>query len=167
MDIKKYINIIWIKICTIVPLLIDSIKELSTWIFASFLLPLVQLFVINFSKEPSGTIEDIYNIIFVTIASFLTSVFFVTNFWKQNRTIVRMMLVLSYLISFGLFLVSLINSSFFESEVYKWGMYIALAFAVLVGFYSKYDEKSAIAREIVGNAKKKTHGTLNNKDFKV
>ena len=78
-----------------------------------------------------------------------------------------MMLVLSYLISFGLFLVSLINSSFFESEVYKWGMYIALAFAVLVGFYSKYDEKSAIAREIVGNAKKKTHGTLNNKDFKV
>ena len=96
MYIKKYINLIWIKICTIVPLLIDSIKELSTWIFASFLLPLVQLFVIKFSKEPSGTIEEIYNIIFVTIASFLTSIFFVTNFWKQNRTIVRMMLVLSY-----------------------------------------------------------------------
>lgn len=164
MGLMKQIVLWFIKI---LPLMFESIKELTIWIFASFLLPLVQLFVMKFSRNPSGTKEDFFNIIFVTIASFLTSVFFVTNFWKQNRTIVRMMLVMSYIISFGLFLISLVQYSFFDVNIYEWGMYIALMFAVLVGFFSKYDEKVAVANEIAGKAKKLTHGTLNNKEFKV
>lgn len=167
MEIKNKIRSLWDKIVVRIPIAFDSFKELFTWMFASFLLPLFQLFVIKFSNEPSETEEDVYTILFVTIASFLTSVFFVTNFWKQNRMLVRMMLVLSYLISFGLYLVLLIRSSLFNTDVYRWGIYIALIFAVLVGFFSKYDEKSAVPREIAGNAKRKTHGTLNDKEFKV
>lgn len=149
------------------PLMYESIKELFIWIFASFLLPLIQLFIMCFSQQQSGTEEDFFNIIFVTVASFLTSVFFVTNFWRQNRTIVRMMLVLSYLISFGLFIVSQVQYSFFDAYIYKWGMFIAMILAVLVGFFSKYDEKVVVAKEIAGKAKNITHGTLNNKEFKV
>lgn len=164
MGIKEKI-IVWRN--RFLPLMCESIKDLFIWIFASFLLPLIQLFIMNFSKQQSGTEEDFVNIIFVTITSFLTSVFFVTNFWQQNRTIVRMMLVISYLISFGLFLVSLVQYSCFDAYIYKWGMVIALILAVFVGFFSKYDEKVAVAKEIAGKAKNITHGTLDNKEFKV
>ena len=85
--------------------------------------------------------------------------------------LVRMMLVLSYLISFGLFLFSLVHVMFkkeiFELEIYKWGVIIALVLAVLVGFFSKYDEKLAVAREIAGQAKNKTQATINGEDIKL
>ena len=148
-------------------LIFSSLKELIIWIFASFMLPIVQLFCMIFSKEVIGTKDDIYNILFVTIASFLTSIFFVTNFWTKNRTIVRMLLVVSYIISFGLFLVSLVNSSIFDESVYKWGVLIAIGSAFLVGFFCKYDENLATSRKIANEAKEKTNGRLNNNEFKV
>lgn len=161
----------WENLKTKLPAIGQAVKELAAWLFATFLLPLVQLFIIFFSKNPSVVYENVYNILFVTIASFLTGVFFVTNFWKQNRMLVRMMLVLSYLISFGLFLFSLVHVMFkkeiFELEIYKWGVIIALVLAVLVGFFSKYDEKLAVAREIAGQAKNKTQATINGEDIKL
>lgn len=161
----------WNRLKTKWPAMWDAIKDLSAWLFATFLLPLVQLFIILFSKDPKVVYENVYNIIFVTIASFLTGVFFVTNFWRQNRILVRMMLVVSYLISFGLFIFSLVRVMFetevFDLSIYKWGVIIALLLAVLVGFYSKYDEKMEIPREIAGEAKTKTQGTINGTDFKV
>ncbi len=161
----------WGKIKSKLPAIGDALKELLAWLFAAFLLPLVQLFIIAFSIDPSVVYENVYNILFVTIASFLTSVFFVTNFWKQNRLLVRMMLVFSYLISFGLFLFSLVhimfNKAIFDLVVYKWGAIIALILAIIVGFYSKYDERLAVPREIAEQAKKMTQGTINGTPVKI
>lgn len=154
-----------------IPAIGQAVKELLAWLFAAFLLPLVQLFIIIFSKNPSVVYENVYNVLFVTTASFLTGIFFVTDFWKQNRLLVRMMLVLSYLISFGLFIFSLVHVMFdiviFDLSVYKWGVMIALVLAVFVGFYSKYDEKLVVAREIAGQAKKKTQTTINGEGIKL
>lgn len=165
------IEYMWKKFLSNLPAMYEAVKELTVWLFATFLLPLVQLFIILFSKNPSVVYENVYNIIFVTIASFLTGVFFVTNFWKQNRMLVRMMLVLSYLISFGLFIFSLVHVMFekevFDMVVYKWGVIIALILAILVGFYSKYDEKLAAAREIAVQGKALTQGTINGTQFKI
>jgi uncharacterized membrane protein len=127
--------------------------------------------VIIFSEYPKELDNSLYNIIFVTIASFLTSVFFVTDFWKKNRTLVKMLLMVSYLVSFGLFLFSLIEDiigvAIFDINIYKLGAYLAFALALLVGFYSKYDEKLAIPKKIADDSKNKTQGTINDKHFKV
>ena len=153
------------------PAIWAAIKDLSAWLFASFLLPLVQLFIIKFSVRPAIVDENVYNILFVTIASFLTGVFFVTSFWKQNRTLVRMMLVISYLIAFGLFVLSLVQVLFgvtiFKIGFYRWGVYISLVLAVMVGFYSKYDEKLVVPREIAEQGKNKTQSEINGKEIKL
>lgn len=153
------------------PAIWEAIKELLAWIFVTFLLPLVQLFIIIFSKDPTVVYENVYNIVFATIASFLTGVFFVSNFWKQNRMLVRMMLIVSYLISFGLFLFSLVNVMFgteiFAIAIYKWGAIIAFALAIFVGFFSKYDEKMVIPRQIAEEGKRLTQGSINGNDFKL
>lgn len=153
------------------PAIGQAVKELIVWLFGTFLLPLVQLFIIMFSKDPSVVYENVFSILFATIASFLTGVFFVSDFWEQNRTFVRMILVLSYLISFGLFIFSLVRLMFekevFGLVVYKWGVIIALIMAVLVGFYSKYDEKLAAAREIAERAKNRTNISLNGEEIKL
>ncbi len=151
--------------------LIGAVKDLIAWIFAAFIFPLVQLFIIMFSKNPSVEYENVYNILFVSIASFLTGVFFVSTFWQHNRVLVRMMLVISYIISFGLFIFSLVhvmfNKEIFDLTIYKWGAIIALILAVMVGFFSKYDEKQAKLMEIASEAKHQTKGTIEGKDFKV
>ena len=161
----------WQKCITQLPAIWDAIKQLSVWIFGSFLLPIVQLLFILLSKKTSEVNLSMYNIVFVTIASFLTSVFFVTSFWKQNRMLVRMLLVLSYLISFGLFIVSMVQIlhgiEVFDIDVYMWGALIALTFAVLVGFYSKYDENLAISREIASQAKNTKKSKVNGKEVNV
>lgn len=161
----------WEKFKTKLPAIGQAVKELIVWLFGTFLLPLVQLFIIMFSKDPSVVYENVFSILFATIASFLTGVFFVSDFWEQNRTFVRMILVLSYLISFGLFIFSLVRLMFekevFGLVVYKWGVIIALIMAVLVGFYSKYDEKLAAAREIAERAKNRTNISLNGEEIKL
>ena len=161
----------WLKFKSQLPAIWDAIKQLSVWMFGSFLLPIVQLLFILLSKKTSSIDLSMYNIVFVTIASFLTSVFFVTSFWKQNRMLVRMLLILSYLISFGLFVVSLVQilhgTEVFDIDVYMWGALIALSFAVLVGFYSKYDESTALSREIASQAKSTTKSIVNGKEVNV
>ena len=161
----------WKKVETQLPAMWDALKQLAIWMFASFLLPIVQLLFILLSKKTIGVDLSMYNIVFVTIASFLTSVFFVTNFWKQNRMLVRMFLIISYLISFGLFIVSLIQLFYgievFDLVVYMWGALIALSFALFVGFYSKYDDSLAVSREIALQAKRTRKSNINGKEINV
>lgn len=153
------------------PAIWEAIKELVAWIFVTFLLPLVQLFIIIFSKDPTVVYENVYNIVFATIASFLTGVFFVSNFWKQNRTLVRMMLIISYLISFGLFLFSLVYVMFgteiFIIDIYKWGAIVAFTLALFVGFFSKFDEKTVVPRQIAEEGKRLSQGSINGNEFKL
>ena len=160
----------WHKIVIQLPAAWEAVKQLSVWSFASFLLPIVQVVFIQLSKKPIVD-DSIYKIVFVSIASFLTSVFFVTSFWKRNRMFVRMLLVVSYLISFGLFIISLIQIlhkvEVFDLSVYKWGAAIALVLAVLVGFYSKYDERLAVSREIALQAKNTKKSQMNGKEVNV
>ena len=150
---------------------IDAIKDLATWLFVAFLLPLVQIFFFKFSSKPSTLDESVYRIIFVAIASFLTSIFFVTNFWKQNRRFARTMLILSYIISLCLFISSLVYEMFdtkvFEIHIYEYGAIVAFALAVLVGFYSKYDEKLAKVKGIADGSRNITKGNIDEQEFDV
>lgn len=161
----------WEKGRRILLIIRDSIKDLFVWLFVSFLLPLTQLLIIKLSKYQLDVDENVYNILFVTIASFLTGVFFVTDFWKKKRAIVRMMLVVSYLLSFGLFTISLIQVMFqltiFDLAIYRWGVYIALSLAILVGFFSKYDENTVAAHAIIEQAKRETEGVVDGKPIKL
>ena len=148
-----------------------AVKDLSVWIFGSFLLPLLQLFIMTFSTKPKSVDEALYNVVFVTVASFLTGVFFVTSFWKQNRMLVRMMLVISYLISAGLFIVSQIQTLFdikvFVHDIFECGLIVAIILAILVGFFCKYDEKLIIPREIADQANRINKGIVDGKEIKL
>lgn len=148
-----------------------TIYDLGIWLFVSFLLPLVQLLIMKLAIKPFVVDVSVYNILFVTIASFLTGVFFMSDFWKRKRGMVRMMLIISYIISFGLFTISLIQILFktpiFDLVVYKWGVILALLLAVFVGFFSKYDENQAASQAIVDNARNVTEGTINGKHIKI
>ena len=149
----------------------EAIKDLVLWIGISFLLPIFHLFFILFSKNSPGFDTSLYNIVFVAIASFLTGVIFMTSFWKHNRNYVRMLFVISYLIAFGLFLVSRIQLSFnieiFEETVFKWGVIISFLFLLIVGFYCKYDDKNATSRAIAEKAKGLDKGFNSGKEFKL
>lgn len=149
----------------------DAIKDLITWLFVAFLLPLVQIFYFKCSTQSLPLDESVYRIIFVAIASFLTSIFFVSNFWKQNRRFVRLMLISSYIISLCLFISSLVyemfNTKIFDINIYRCGAIVAFVLAVLVGFYSKYDEKLAKAQEIADGSRKITTGNIDGQEFDV
>lgn len=169
MDFKKR----WDKIVLKWPSIKDAIMDLITWLFAAFLLPLVQLFIVKFSINPSVVNEYVYIIIFVAITSFLTGIFFFTNFWHKNRKLIRMLLMISYLISFGLFIFSLVHVMFhkviFAQNIYEWGAIIAFTLAVIVGFCSKYDERLdlAISKRIASEAKNTTTSTIEGKEVKL
>lgn len=137
-----------------------TIKALLIWMFVSFLFPLVQYVIMRIGVIKIDIDESYYNIIFATFATFLTGIFFSTDFWKNNRWLIRIMLIVSYLISFGLFIISLLQSFYkievFKTSIYEWGMILTFVFSLIVGFYSKYDENVATANEIAESAKKHT-----------
>ena len=155
----------------LIEVIYDAIRDLFVWLFASFILPLVQLIIMKLSTKPFVMDENAFNIIFVTIASFLTGIFFVTDFWKRKRIMIRMMLLTSYLISFGLFTISLIQELYsvtiFKLDIYKLGALIALILAILVGFFSKYDEKMEVPRAIANEAKNLKESSINGKPIKM
>ena len=149
----------------------DAFMDLITWFFYAFLFPLVQLAFIKLSNYHGAVDENVYRILFVAIASFLTTIFFVTGFWRQNRRLVRMMLLASYVISLVLFITSLAFELFglriFDLNVYYWGAIIALLFAFLVGFFTKYDDKEAALREIISKAKGINKSKIEEKEVEI
>ena len=165
----KSIN--WEKIKATAGIIWQTFKGLCVWLFVSFLLPITQLLIMRYATKPFIIDEGIYNVFCVSIASFLTGVFFVTDFWKKNRSLVRVLLVVSYLLSFGLFTISLIQILFdikvFETHIYQIGILVALLLAVLVGFYSKYDENLMVSQTIVNKANTTTQGIIDGKQIKL
>ena len=133
------------KVKVHISLFFNTISDLIVWMFITFLLPLVQLGFTLYIKNPTSEINtSVYNILFVTIASFLTNIFFFTEFWKKKNSWMKIILIFSYVIAFALFLCSLIemlkNIKIFDLYIYKSGMIISLLLAIITGFSSKYDE---------------------------
>lgn len=150
----------------------NAISDLVVWLFASFLLPLIQLGILCCLKDRSFTVNAaMFNILFVTIASFLTNVFFFTAFWKKKSNWLRMALIISYVLALTLFIISLLdvtlNIPIFEIKVYEVGMYIALVLAIIVGFSSKFDENKARALVLAQEAKEKKEVTIDGDDIEL
>ena len=150
----------------------NAISDLVVWLFASFLLPLIQFEILCCLKDRSFTVNAaMFNVLFVTIASFLTNVFFFTAFWKKKSNWLRMALIISYVLALTLFIISLLdvtlNITIFDLKVYEVGMYIALALAILVGFSSKYDENRTQALVLAKNAKEKKEVTIDGNDIEL
>lgn len=149
-----------------------AISDLIVWLFASFLLPLIQLGILSFLKEKDFQVNSaVYNILFVTIASFLTNVFFFTEFWKKKSNWLRMALIISYVLALTLFIISLLeivlNIEIFELSTYNIGMLISLILAIVVGFSSKYDENKATALNLAREAKEKNEITIDGDDIEL
>lgn len=150
----------------------NAMSDLVVWLFASFLLPLIQFGILCCLKEhPFIENAAIYNILFVTIASFLTNVFFFTAFWKKKSNWLRMALIVSYVLSLTLFIISLLEVTLtiiiFDMAVYKTGMYIALVLAIIVGFSSKFDENKSNALLLAQKGKEKKEVTIDGDEIEL
>ena len=159
--VKSFFFIVW-----------RSVSDLIVWLFASFLLPLIQLGILSFLKEKDFQMNSaVYNILFVTIASFLTNVFFFTEFWKKKSNWLRIALIISYVLALTLFIISLLeivlSIEIFELSTYKIGVLISLALAIVVGFSSKYDENKASALNLAREAKEKNEITIDGDDIEL
>lgn len=149
-----------------------ALSDLVVWLFASFLLPLIQLGILLFRKDHDFEINAaVFNILFVTIASFLTNVFFFTGFWEKRNNWLRMALIVSYVLALTLFIISLIEIiqgiTIFELDVYRYGMLISLALAIIVGFTSKYDENKVKALDIARRGKDVKGTTVEGKEVEL
>lgn len=149
-----------------------AISDLIVWLFASFLLPLIQLGILSFLKDKDFQMNcAVYNILFVTIASFLTNVFFFTEFWKKKSNWLRIALIISYVLALTLFIISLLeivlDIEIFELTTYRMGMLISLILAITVGFSSKYDENKATALNLAREGKEKTKTIIDGNDIEL
>lgn len=149
-----------------------AISDLIVWLFASFLLPLIQLGILSFLKDKGFQMNcAVYNILFVTIASFLTNVFFFTEFWRKKSNWLRMALIISYVLALTLFLISLLEIvlcfEIFELKTYNIGMLISLVLAIVVGFSSKYDENKVVALNLAREGKEKNETTIDGDDIEL
>lgn len=149
-----------------------SISDLIVWLFASFLLPIIQLFVLLFLKEQTFSMSaSMYNILFVTIASFLTNVFFFTEFWKKRNNWLRMALIISYVLALTLFIISLLEIvlkiEIFDLKTYSSGMLISLSLAIIVGFSSKFDEIRSQALDIARQGKEKNEVNIDGEEIEL
>ncbi len=161
----------WARIKNSIKSSLRALRSFFVLLFASFVFPIVQLFIILCSTKPASMDVNSFVIVFVAIASFLTSFFFVSSFWKQDRVLARIMLVASYIISLVLFvscrLQVIFEIPFFSDNIYKWGVIIALLFAIVVGFITKIDEQITDATIIAEQARDIHQGSYNGKKIKL
>lgn len=160
------------KIKSLYFLVKNAMSDLVVWLFASFLLPLIQWGILCCLKNhPSTESVAMFNVLFVTIASFLTNVFFFTAFWKKKSNWMRMALIISYVLALTLFIISLLEVTLviriFDRKIYEIGMYIALALAIIVGFSSKYDENKSKALLLAQFAKERNDVLIDGEDIEL
>lgn len=141
---------IWERIWIFIKSIPSTLKETFIWFGLTYFIPIVNIGIIwAMRREEFGLDLSILNIIIVTNACFLTSIFNFLHSSDKKRKLINMISIITYAISIVLFSISIIQiamkSSIFEIDIYMSGTWITFIISLFLGLICKYDEVGAIS----------------------
>jgi hypothetical protein len=134
----------------------STIKKTSIWLIISYLIPIINIFIIWGIRKVLTFDINILNIILVTNACFITSLVFLID---KKREITNVLNVITLVFSIVLFAFSIaqmeLKTQIFSEALYKGGALFTFILAILIGLVSKYDQVEAYSLEMAEKGKNK------------
>ena len=133
------------------------LRETSIWFISSYLISIINILIIWGMRKDFGLDLNIINIVFVTNAGFLTSVFLLLYLSEKRRKTIFTLAIIIYVITITLFAISIVQIeskiNIFTDEIYERSAMILFGLSILLGIISKYDEVEAASSLRAKNGK--------------
>jgi len=146
MDIKLLFNKIKIFLLNIP----ETLQETFSWFIMSYLVSIINIGIIWGINSNFSININILNIILVTNAGFLTSLFFLTYSLEKKRKFIYTLTIITYVITIVLFTISIVQieivKNIFSLNVYTISVILTFLISILLGLISKYDEVAALSK---------------------
>lgn len=148
-----------------------TLKETAIWFISSYLISIINILIIWGMRKNFELDLNIINIILVTNAGFLTSIFLLLYLSEKKRKTVFTLAIIIYVITITLFSISIVqiesNTDIFTYEVYQTSAIVLFGFSILLGLISKYDEVEALSKLRAKKAKTITTTTIGTTKVKL
>jgi len=148
-----------------------TIKETSIWFISSYLISIINILIIWGMRQNFELDLNIINIILVTNAGFLTSIFLLLYLSEKKRKTIFVLAIIIYVITITLFSISIVQienkTNIFTYDIYKISTIVLFGFSILLGLISKYDEVEALSKLRAKDAKNIENTTIGNKKVKL
>jgi EamA domain-containing membrane protein RarD len=148
-----------------------TLKETSIWFISSYLISIINILIIWGMRKNFGLDLNIINIILVTNAGFLTSVFLLLYLSDKKRKTIFTLAIIIYVITITLFSISIVQiesqTDIFTYEIYKISAIVLFGLSILLGLISKYDEVEAMSKLRAKKAKTIKSTTIGNTEIKL
>lgn len=149
----------------------ETLKETFIWFFMSYLIPLLNILIIWGIRKNLVIDMSILNIILVTNAGFLTTLFYLTFSIDKKRKMVYLTSIVIYAVTLILFTISIIQleqkSSIFSLGIFQYSIGISFFISIVLGLISKYDEVEAFSKLRAGQARKIKETEINGRKIKI
>lgn len=147
----------------------DTLKKTSVWLIISYLIPLINIFIIWGIRGDSFYLDiNIVSIILVTNACFLTSLLYLVD---KKKEITNILSIVTFVVSVILFAFSIaqmeLRTTIFPLTIYQYGALITLIISIIFGLISKYNEVEAAGKERANEAKNTTSTTIAGKTINI
>lgn len=147
------------------------LRETSIWFISSYLISIINILIIWGMRKDFGLDLSIINIVFVTNAGFLTSVFLLLYLSEKRRKTIFTLAIIIYVITITLFAISIVQIeskiNIFTDEIYERSAMILFGLSILLGIISKYDEVEAMSKLRAKKSTSKKSTTIGNTEIKL
>jgi len=148
-----------------------TLRETLIWFISSYLISIINIAIIWGMRKNFGLDLNIINIILVTNAGFLTSVFLLLYLSEKKRKTIFTLAIIIYVITITLFSISIVQieskTNIFTYGVYKISALVLFGLSILLGLISKYDEVEAISKLRANKAKTIKSTTIGDTEIKL
>lgn len=148
-----------------------TLKETLIWFISSYLISIINILIIWGMRKNFGLDLNIINIVLVTNAGFLTSVFLLLYLSEKKRKTIFTLAIIIYVITITLFSISIVQieseTNIFTYKVYEISAIILFGLSILLGLISKYDEVEALSKLRAKKAKTIQSTTIGNTEIKL
>lgn len=168
--VENWFNNLWSEVWLFLQNVPVTIKESFVWFLMTYLMPMVQIFIIWGIKQSKFDWSiEIMNIILVTSASLYSAIIMVVSGKNKNKGIFQIITITAYVITVVLFAISMVELNMsvkiFDISLYQSGTIFTLLLALLLGLISKYDEVKAKSINLANTGKKVKGTTINEKEI--
>lgn len=163
---------IWNRIKIFLKNLPETLSETIIWLFASYLIPLLNIGIIyGIQKDKFEFNTTIIGIIIATNACFYTSLYYLAFSNRKNRKLINTINITAFTTTVVLFAISIIEieikKPLFTLSLYKLTTFISFLIAVILALISKYDEVEALSRERAKLGRQTNETQIGDKNIKI
>lgn len=168
----------WGKVILFIKSIPATLAESFRWFLMTYLMPILQFFIIWGIKQDSFQWFSIENlkILLVANASIYAAALLVRGSKEEGKTdkvsdnkVIETLTFVAYGFTVVLFSLSMVelyrNITVLPLPIYKWGTLITLFFAILLGLITKYNEVKAKSLRIATEGKNRSSVSINNTKF--